>query len=158
MTHHLLLSATFAALALAACGDDAGTEPTQDTVLSPDAGPTADLAVTVAGGEFDDLSYTIVCGPDVEVVEPEVEGVEAAAACDRLADPAAVDRLRTGPPEDQICAEVYGGPQVATITGTLDGQPVEATIDRVDACGISTWEDLLGPVLPPTEGATAVEG
>lgn len=52
-------------------------------------------------------------------------------------------------------AEVYGGPQMATITGTLDGQPVDATIDRADACGISTWEDLLGPVLPATEGAAA---
>ena len=48
----------------------------------------------------------------------------------------------------QVCGEVYGGPQHASISGSVGGQSVDLSIDRSDACGIQSWESLewlLGP-------------
>lgn len=46
-----------------------------------------------------------------------------------------------------MCAEVYGGPSVATVVGTVDGTQVDAVVDRTDACGIARW-DALAALLP----------
>lgn len=55
---------------------------------------------------------------------------------------------------DRRRATAYGGPDVALVTGTLDEQPVDATADRTNGCGISDWDDLLGAVLPNPIGVT----
>ena len=50
--------------------------------------------------------------------------------------------------ESQVCAEVYGGPQHASISGSVGGQSVDVSIDRSDACGVQSWQSLewlLGP-------------
>ena len=41
----------------------------------------------------------------------------------------------------------YGGPQEATVTGVVDGQPVETTFTLRDGCEIAAWnaaKDVLG--------------
>jgi hypothetical protein len=46
------------------------------------------------------------------------------------------------------CTEIYGGPATATVTGTLDGQEVDAEFRRTNGCEIARWEraqELLGP-------------
>ena len=63
-------------------------------------------------------------------------------------------RLVQGPPPDQVCTEIYGGPDVARVTGTIDDQPVDATIDRTNGCGIGDWDDLLGSILPNPIGVS----
>jgi LysM repeat protein len=42
----------------------------------------------------------------------------------------------------RLCHEGYGGPQRATITGTIGGRRVKVTIDRADGCGIDDWNRL----------------
>jgi hypothetical protein len=42
-----------------------------------------------------------------------------------------------------------GGPQTAHITGTWQGQRVDATFRRTDGCEISRWRTM-EPVLPNT--------
>jgi hypothetical protein len=47
-----------------------------------------------------------------------------------------------------VCSQVYGGPQHASIKGSVDGVPVNVDIKRADGCGIDNWrrlEWLLGP-------------
>ena len=44
------------------------------------------------------------------------------------------------PPTDQICTEIYGGPEVATVTGTLDGKDVDATFTRTNGCEIGRFD------------------
>jgi LysM repeat protein len=61
----------------------------------------------------------------------------------------------------RLCSQVYGGPQRAHITGTVEGQRVDLTVTRTDSCGTADWqtlEPLLGDpqqqgrphVTPPT--------
>jgi hypothetical protein len=39
------------------------------------------------------------------------------------------------------CAEVYGGPARARVTGELRGQQIDARFSRVDGCEIKRWND-----------------
>jgi hypothetical protein len=80
----------------------------------------------VAGGP---VAVTLRCG-----------GV--AAACrerrlDRLGDAlgGAADERRT-------CAELYGGPERAHVTGRLRGKRVDVVVARTDGCGIADYEAL----------------
>lgn len=151
----LLALVVVLAVPAAACADD-GEVPTSGTAdPGADGGGGTEVTVVLDGGEFDRVTYTVTCGEGGGTVEPEVPGVDPGRACERLADPAVVELLVEGPPADRLCTEVWGGPQVATITGRLGGEPVEAEVSRVNGCEIDTWDRLLAGLLPPTEGAAA---
>jgi hypothetical protein len=50
-------------------------------------------------------------------------------------------------PGDVACTEIYGGPETATVKGTLRGEAVDARFSRVNGCEIARWarvERLLG--------------
>ena len=50
-------------------------------------------------------------------------------------------------PANVACAEIYGGPATARVAGTLAGQPIDATFNRINACEMARWdrvEALLG--------------
>ena len=42
----------------------------------------------------------------------------------------------------RACTELYGGPETAHLTGTLDGEPVDVTITRNNGCGITDYDAL----------------
>jgi hypothetical protein len=43
-------------------------------------------------------------------------------------------------PRTTPCTAIYGGPAVARVTGTLDGEPVHAAFNLEDGCEIARWE------------------
>jgi hypothetical protein len=52
-------------------------------------------------------------------------------------------------PGGQACTQLYGGPQTASISGTLRGEHVDARFSRRNGCEIARWEHvqpLLGEV------------
>jgi hypothetical protein len=53
-------------------------------------------------------------------------------------------------PPDMACTEIYGGPQVAIVTGRVDGRRVWAKLTRIDGCQIARWERV--PSLLPAGG------
>jgi hypothetical protein len=86
-------------------------------------------------------------------VDPDGDGPEPAknsrvtcggGADDRACD--AVAKLRPADfeptPDDVACTEIFGGPQTATVSGTLDGTPVEGRFARHDGCEIARWDKL----------------
>jgi hypothetical protein len=81
--------------------------------------------------------------------------------CDRrkLARLASVlDRQRR---RDRACAQLYGGPQRAHLTGTLRGKRVSARFTRVDGCAIADYDALravLGRGPAPTPGSAGSDG
>lgn len=48
---------------------------------------------------------------------------------------------------DRACAELYGGPQVAIVSGSVDGRRVWARLSRTDGCEIERW-NRIPPLLP----------
>jgi hypothetical protein len=133
-------------LALAACGDSSdGTDP-------PAAGGTAagaDLRVTIRADGPGKLAR-------VRTLRCRLVGDGAASpSCRRLG---AITVGSLAPvPGDVACAELFGGPAVATVTGMLRGKDVDATFALSNSCEIARWRRnaaLLGrpPGNPPGSG------
>jgi hypothetical protein len=166
----VLVSALMALGPIAACGDDDGVGDAGDDGGSSESVPTttigdSDAATTVPGADAEldvqyshpeagvEFSYGIECGESGAQVTGAIDqsGVDAATACGALTETAVVERLVDGPDHD-VCTEIYGGPDVAEVTGTVGGEQVETTVDRADGCGINDWDEVLDPILPPAIG------
>lgn len=120
-----LVPVLLAAIALAACGDDAETPaaPADDTELQ------------------------------VEVTEAASQPIRMTLRCGGTCDAARLDEALAEDPE-RACTLQYGGPEKAHVTGTVDGRPVDVTIDRADGCGIAAYEALFAAFgrQPPLAG------
>lgn len=57
---------------------------------------------------------------------------------------------KPGPPK--LCTQQYGGPQVAVVTGSINGRPVSVTFRRTDGCEISRWR-AMAPLFGGTTGS-----
>ncbi len=133
-------------VAVAACGSGS------DDMTDGEGYPEASIEVTIEHPEAEAVSYRVTCDGDLATVDGiDLDGDTACAA---LADSGVRSRLLDEPSQDQVCTEIYGGPDVATITGSIEGQSVDTQVDRANGCGISDWDDLLGDLLPPALGVT----
>lgn len=123
-----------------------GPDPSA-TTEDPAAAPVtsaASLTVTLdETGSGAVRTMTLTCDP-VGGDHPD-----PAAACAALAaaGPSAFDPR----PGDTMCTQLFGGPQVAVVEGTVGGVPVSARFSRTDGCEIGRW-DALAPLLGSTEG------
>lgn len=116
---------------------------------------TCCIAALVAGCGSDDESEQPASPPplaDLRVaVDPDGKGSNAARTetvrCDAAADSALCEEvaaLRVADLEPEggavACSQQYGGPQTATIAGTLRGERVDLKFSRVNGCEIARWE------------------
>lgn len=51
--------------------------------------------------------------------------------------------LTEEPVEREVCTQEYGGPEVATVKGTLDGEDVDASFSRQNGCEISRFDAVM---------------
>lgn len=126
-------------------------DPVVDDDLPIGAGvyPIGSLVVTVTHPELDNVEFGIDCFGDTATVTP-VEAAVGEQACLALGDPA-VMKILTKPADPNLaCTEQYGSAHVAKIVGVIDDVQVDATIDRVNGCGIGAWHGLDG-ILPTPE-------
>lgn len=117
--------ALLAAAALAGCGSDEGTQ------AAGTSGELANLTVTVDGdgtkGAEKPKELKLDCAKPTD-----------SQACGAAAGVSAADLRATG--GDTACTQIYGGPEEATIKGTIRGEDVDATFTRTDGCEISRWD------------------
>ena len=137
LTRPALLVAALAALAIAAgCGDD-------------EAEPGG-----AAGGESELLLTLDADGPGGKKLETKTVRCpgDADAVCGELAD-LSTDDLEPVP-DNVACTEIYGGPDVLTVEGLLEGDEVRAEFTRANGCEIERfdrWVPLLQEVFPGYE-------
>jgi Subtilisin inhibitor-like len=128
--HAASLVAAFALLA--GCGGDGA--PAQSAT---------DLRIMVwpAGRSGDQHEATLSCAPAGGTL------ADAEAVCRRLGQ---LERPFRRPAGQDFCTEIYGGPAVAEIRGTFEGEQVNATFARTDGCEIALWDrhQFLFPVRP----------
>jgi hypothetical protein len=129
--------AVLAAAALVAAG--ASSAATSETALT--------VTYWAKGiGKGEPTRWTLRCTPARGTLDrPEV-------ACHRLAETGV--RLFRPVPQDVVCTQIYGGPQVARVVGTVKGKRVWTTFNRANGCQISRW-NRVAPWLLPRAGSSA---
>jgi Subtilisin inhibitor-like len=159
----IAVTALLLAVLAGACGSNSGDDRAASTSTSradaatsvPSVGGRTDLSVTgvrtKAGAEPSapptevPFSGTLRCDGT-----PSGTGTFAATAAGTCAEVVTHRDALTAKsdPAGRICSQIYGGPQHATVTGTVDGEPVSLEVTRSNGCGIADWtrlEWLLGP-------------
>ncbi|HWK27870.1 MAG TPA: hypothetical protein VNS09_15000 [Solirubrobacter sp.] len=110
----LLIAGTV--LLLAGCGSDEAA-----------SGGLAALTVRVDDGAGAPRELQLECAQPTD-----------SSACGAAAGVSAADLAPT--PEDTMCTQIYGGPEKATIKGTLRGETIDAAFNRTNGCEIDRWE------------------
>jgi Subtilisin inhibitor-like len=89
------------------------------------------IQVWPEGRSGSSVTWTLRCAPAGGTLPG------AARACRRLA---AMSSPFAPVPKDAVCAEVYGGPQVAFVKGTYRGSRIWAWFRRRDSCETARWK------------------
>ncbi|MCD9199193.1 SSI family serine proteinase inhibitor [Aeromicrobium wangtongii] len=132
-------SATIAAAAvlavLSACGSDGSSDDSAPKGSGDPSASATSLKIVVTPAEDAKTStYRLTCDP------AGGDHPQAQQACDALAEAGA--SVFDAVPKDRACTTIYGGPQTASVTGTFDGEKIDATFSRADGCEIERWEKL----------------
>jgi hypothetical protein len=101
----------------------------------------AATALAACGGDEEKSSSADATQLDVEVTDAASRPIRLTLRCGGTCDVARLDEALTIDPE-RACTQQYGGPEKAHVTGTVDGRPVDVTLDRADGCGIAAYEAL----------------
>ena len=135
-----ILTAVVLAAALGACGS---TSDSAADAQPADEARTVLLITFQSAPDSPEDRWELTCGP-TGGTHPT-----PAAACRHLEKAAAEGKDLFAPtPRDRMCAEVYGGPQKATVKGTFRGKPVNAQFSRNNSCEMERW-DAIAPVIDP---------
>ncbi|MGZ4753843.1 MAG: hypothetical protein ACXWA9_02990 [Acidimicrobiia bacterium] len=149
----LLLSA-----AVASCGSNGSASGGSGTHLTVDGVATTSSAFVPPGSDD-----TVPSSVEPEATEVSIAGsvtcegakskgtgmfaTRAVEVCLQIATEGAAF-ASIGTADETTCAQVYGGPQHASIKGAINGRSVDVSVTRTDGCGIADWtslEWLLGP-------------
>jgi len=119
---------------------------TSSTTTTTEPTFTASLDITIGTKDKPaEFTTSLTCGTAASATGYLAD--TASDACDLLrSSEEARTRLIEGPAKDQVCDEIYGGSEVADITGSINGTAVSTTVDRANGCGIADW-NLLRPIL-----------
>ncbi|MFJ2619914.1 hypothetical protein [Glutamicibacter sp. NPDC087344] len=100
--------------------------------------PSADLNIVIRDdGKSVSHEYRLLCNAD-QVLEGSTLPT-AKAACELLV---AQPSILTEPADpNRMCTEIYGGPNTAEVTGTLNGKTVNTSFDRHNGCAIGDWDN-----------------
>jgi hypothetical protein len=132
-----------AAAALAACGeaDEPAARPTATTAGA------IDLTVLYDDGSGRKAAGTLTCrGTDRRAGGALDGGAPAARLCAQARGIA--DLLTSQPDRRRACTQVYGGPQTATVTGTIDGAAVDRRFSRTNGCELADYTRAAGLLQP----------
>lgn len=129
------------------------TAPPEEAATTTSTAPEADeaaisLNIEVTADDQQVRSGTLECGDAAVGTGHLADAAAAEGACDLLDGDSARNRLVDGyQPPAGACTMIYGGPDVATVTGTVDGQSVDTSFSREDGCAIADFdgfEPLIG--------------
>jgi hypothetical protein len=107
---------------MAGCGEDDSEQP---------ASPPS---------QFADLTVTVDDGSKTKTAQITCNAASDSKECAALSelDPEVLKPV----PGNKACTQQYGGPETATVKGTLHGEAVDAKFSRVNGCEIARWEAM----------------
>jgi len=120
-------------LTVAGCGAQDQGAATGSGSSSSEPVTSLTVVVSPTGADGPSVTTTLECDP--------VGGSNPLSkeACDQLAaHPDAFEPI----PADAACTMQAGGPEVARVYGTFQGEAVDATFNRTNGCEITRWDSL----------------
>ena len=120
-----IAAVALAALAATGCMSRGGSDKASSK-------PAADLQIqmSIRGSEAPAKVWTLRCPPGGTLPD-------AAAACRKLGE---IDDPFAPVPKGTACTQIFGGPQLADVSGTYDGQRVDTQFSRGNGCDIERWK------------------
>jgi hypothetical protein len=113
-----------------ASGSPSASQPTSAAPVR------ADVTISVDDGSGNATTTHLTCEPaGGDHPKPDDACAALAAAWPSAFQPVA---------KDMMCTEIYGGPETATVSGTIDGKPVDAHFKRNNGCEIHRWDQAQG--------------
>ena len=128
------------AVALAGCGED------EEPAGSPAAG-AIELTVVHDDGSGRKTTGTLTCRGADQRAEGALDGRAAPAQLCKQAEGNA-ELLTTPPDRSRPCTQIYGGPETAHVTGTIDGKKVNRRFTRTNGCEIADYTRAAGLLAP----------
>jgi Subtilisin inhibitor-like len=118
-----------------ACGGADDDGQSEEPVAPPPKETPTNLQITIwpSGQKGPYTQWTLTCPAGGTLPN-------AGEACRRLSELG--DRAFAPIPKDVVCADIYGGPQVAEVKGSFEGRYVEARYTRTNACEMERWERI----------------
>ena len=139
----LALGLALAVAVLAGCGDD--EEPASQTASTPRG--EIELSIRFEDGAGNTKTATLTCRTDLQRAGGYLR--DAAPASELCAAVRSIEELLTTEPDKQrVCSQIYGGPETARVTGTIDGVEVDRRFTRTNGCEIADYRRA-GALLPP---------
>jgi len=139
-----LVLAVAVALALGGCGD--ADEPAAQSTSATPSG-AVELTVVYDDGAGAKTSGALTCRGSDRRAEGALDGrAPAAELCAQARGIA--DLLTTTPAKRRTCTQIYGGPETAHVTGTIDGEKVDRRFRRTNGCEIADFTRAAGLLRP----------
>ena len=141
----LVLVLGLTAAALGGCGDD--DEPAAPPTASTPAAGAIELSIRHDDGAGNRETAILTCNRR----EQRAGGflTRRASVQELCAKARSIKALLTTPPDKQrACTQIYGGPETAHITGTIDGVEVDRRFSRTNGCEIDDF-NRAGELLQP---------
>lgn len=111
--------------------------PTPTTPEEPDS--TVSLAVKLyPDGSTLGSQYSLECASGEPIGQSQAP--DPAAACTAIHEHSQI--LTPQRPGNQMCTEIYGGPDKAVVSGTLQGKEFSSEFTRSNGCLIAEWDAL----------------
>lgn len=145
----LALALGLAVAALGGCGDADDEPPARPAATPPAAGRAIELTIAYEDGAGAKTTGTLTCRDGDERTTGALAGARrpsAATLCARARAITAV--LTTQPEKGRVCTQIYGGPETARVTGTIDGKTVDRRFTRTNGCEIADFQRAAGLLQP----------
>ena len=130
--------------AFGGCGDadEPAARPTSTTQPGAD-----ELTIVYDDGAGAKTSGALTCRGADRRAEGALDGrAPAAELCAQARGLA--ELLTTTPPKGRTCTQIYGGPETAHVTGTIDGEKVDRRFKRTNGCEIADFTRAAGLLQP----------
>jgi outer membrane lipoprotein SlyB len=139
-----LVLAVAVAVVLGGCGD--ADEPAAQATSSTQSG-AVELTVVYDDGAGAKTSGVLTCrGTDHRAggtLDGRASATELCAQARGIAE-----LLTTTPARRRTCTQIFGGPETAHVTGTIDGEKVDRRFTRTNGCEIADFTRAAGLLRP----------
>jgi len=143
-------AAVVAVLALLLAGFAGGCGDADDPAIERSAAPKGAVELTVLydDGSGRKATGTLTCRGATRSAAGALDGKTPPAKLCAQAS-AIADMLTSDPEKGRVCTQIYGGPETARVTGTIDGEKVDRRFRRTNGCEIADYTRAAGLLAQP---------